>query len=92
MNSGSTLVRVLLTAPPAGSSATNVKLCSQVSSFPLSAMFGMCSLFLVLASICQRRLDVLTRKERVTQSDAQEASTLLSASTAADADKALTSV
>lgn len=31
----------------------------QVSKFPLSAMFGMCSVFLVVAGLCQRRLDAL---------------------------------
>ena len=29
---------------------------AQVSKFPLSAMFGMCSLFLLTAGVCQRQL------------------------------------
>ncbi len=33
--------------------------CAQVSAFSLSAMFGMCSLFLVAAALCQRRLCAL---------------------------------
>lgn len=32
---------------------------AQVSAFSLSAMFGMCSLFLVAAALCQRRLCAL---------------------------------
>ena len=35
----------------------------QVSSFPLSTMFGMCSAFLGLCVICQRRLDQVVRYE-----------------------------
>jgi len=31
----------------------------QVSSFPLSAMFGMCTFFLLVCVLCQRRLDNL---------------------------------
>ena len=34
--------------------------CAQVSSFPLSLMFGMCSGFLFLAAACQKRLENLT--------------------------------
>ena len=30
---------------------------SQVSKFPLSYMFGMCALFLVVCAACQRRLE-----------------------------------
>ena len=40
-----------------------VKHCSvgvQVSSFPLAMMFGMCSIFLFLATLCQKRLENLT--------------------------------
>jgi hypothetical protein len=32
----------------------------QVSKFPLALMFGMCSAFLCLATICQMRLEHLT--------------------------------
>ena len=64
----------------------------QVSSFPLSAMFAMCSLFLVVASLCQRRLDGLVNKDRPLQSDDAEAKTLLSAASPADADKAVAAV
>ena len=35
----------------------------QVSSFPLSTMFGMCSAFLGICVICQRRLDHVVRYE-----------------------------
>lgn len=35
----------------------------QVSSFPLSTMFGMCSAFLGICVICQRRLDQVVRYE-----------------------------
>ncbi len=35
----------------------------QVSSFPLSMMFGMCSAFLGICAICQRRLDHVVRYE-----------------------------
>ena len=63
-----------------------------MSSFPLSAMFGMCSIFLVLASFCQRRLDGIVTKERVMHSETSEASTLLSTTSAADADKAVAAV
>lgn len=36
----------------------------QVSSFPLSTMFGMCSAFLAACAICQRRLDRVVHAER----------------------------
>ena len=32
----------------------------QVSKFPLALMFGMCSAFLCLATVCQMRLENLT--------------------------------
>lgn len=35
----------------------------QVSSFPLSTMFGMCSAFLGICVLCQRRLDQVVRLE-----------------------------
>ena len=35
----------------------------QVSSFPLSTMFGMCSAFLGICVVCQRRLDQVVRYE-----------------------------
>ena len=35
-------------------------MCAQVSSFPLSLMFGMCGAFLFLAAACQKRLENLT--------------------------------
>ena len=67
-------------------------MCMQVSSFPLSAMFAMCSLFLVVASICQRRLDGLVNGHHVQQSDDAEVKSLLSTASAADADKAVAAV
>ncbi|BDA45879.1 Molybdate-anion transporter [Coccomyxa sp. Obi] len=35
-----------------------------VSSFPLSTMFGMCSAFLAICAICQRRLDRVVHAEK----------------------------
>lgn len=35
----------------------------QVGSFPLAVMFGMCSLFLLICVLCQRRLDSLVRAQ-----------------------------
>ena len=64
----------------------------QVSVFPLSAMFGMCSLFLLVASLCQRRLDTIVTKEQALQKSEQgEVSSLLS-SVSAGADKAAATV
>lgn len=37
---------------------------AQVSSFPLSTMFGMCSAFLAVCAICQRRLDRVVHAEK----------------------------
>ena len=36
----------------------------QVSSFPLSAMFGMCTFFLLVCVVCQRHLDSLVHPEK----------------------------
>ena len=36
----------------------------QVSSFPLSAMFGMCTFFLFVCVLCQRRLEGLVHPEK----------------------------
>ena len=38
----------------------------QVGSFPLSVMFAMCSLFLLVCAVCQRRLDTLVRQQGYT--------------------------
>jgi hypothetical protein len=35
-----------------------------VSSFPLSLMFGMCSIFLLLCAYLQRRLEILAREAK----------------------------
>ena len=38
----------------------------QVGSFPLSVMFGMCSIFLLVRAFCQRQLDTLVRQQGYT--------------------------
>ena len=67
----------------------------QVSKFPLSVMFAMCSLFLGVAATCQRWLESITAAEN-SKGDYElvdnNASTLLASTSAADADKALTAV
>ena len=42
----------------------------QVSAFPLSAMFGMCSLFLGVAALCQRRLHQVVAGEELAAGEA----------------------
>ncbi|KAL2903098.1 Protein TusC [Bienertia sinuspersici] len=38
----------------------------QVEAFPITVMFGMCSIFLFVASILQRRLLVIAESQRPT--------------------------
>ena len=42
-----------------------VQTCLQVSAFPLAMMFGVCSLFLLLAAVCQHILAAIVPAQAV---------------------------
>eukprot|EP00897_Mesotaenium_endlicherianum_P011055 jgi/Mesen1/9979/ME000072S09389 len=46
-----------------------------VSAFPITAMFGMCSIFLMMAAVLQRRLMFVSEKARISRPDTYEAET-----------------
>lgn len=75
--------------------ALNGHIAMQVSKFPLSFMFGMCSLFLGVAALCQRWLERLVTVDNARgeyQLVDNTAKGLVGTSAGADADKGLVAV